>query len=89
MRAAAGRSLVKAAQLAGIELTSGCLQGRCAICRARLLAGKVGALRRPSPHAVGDPVQRADGHVLPCSVGALSDIVLAPASPWRTRVFAK
>ena len=81
--AASGRSIVKSAQSAGYELTTGCLQGRCAICRARLLSGTVAALRRPSPNAIGDAAHRADGCVLLCSVGPLSDVVLAPLSPWR------
>lgn len=77
-----GRSLVKAAAAAGIELTTGCLQGRCAICRVHLHQGRVAALRRPSPNATADPASRADGCVLACSVGALSDLVIEPLSPW-------
>lgn len=81
-RALAGQSLVKAAAAAGIRFTTGCLQGRCAICRARLVEGAVTALRRPSPHAASNPAARADGCVLMCSVGALSDLVLEPLGPW-------
>jgi len=81
--AAEGRSIVKAARAAGIVLTSGCLQGRCAICRGRLLRGKVGLIRRPSPNAVGSPLERADGCVLFCSVDARSDLVIEPLSPWH------
>lgn len=81
--AAAGRSLVKSARAAGYELTTGCLQGRCAICRARVISGTVAALRRPSPHAGGNAAARMDGCVLLCSVGPLSDVVLEPMGPWR------
>ena len=80
-----GHSVVKAAARAGYDLTRGCLQGRCTICRARLVSGTVAAIRRPSPNAIGDPVHRADGCVLLCSVGATSDLVVAPLSPWSSR----
>lgn len=81
--AAPGRALARAAAAAGIVLTTGCLQGRCAICRARLLSGSVAPVRRPSVHAVGNPADRADGCVLLCSVAATSDVVVAPLGPWR------
>jgi ferredoxin len=82
--AAAGRSIVKSAALAGYILTTGCLQGRCAICRSRLISGQVGAARRRSKHAVSDPANRPDGCVLLCSVSPLSDVIVEPLSPWRT-----
>ncbi len=77
------RSVVKAAALAGVRITSGCLQGRCAICRARLLRGSVTPLRTPSANGVGDGPVRADGTVLLCSVAADSDIEISPLGPWR------
>jgi ferredoxin len=81
---ASGRhSLVKAAALAGVRVTSGCLQGRCAICRARLLRGQVTPLRGPSKHGAGNGPLWADGTILLCSVAATSDIEIAPLSPWR------
>ena len=80
--APAGRSIVKSAAAAGYSLTTGCLQGRCAICRAELLAGSVTVLRRVSKNAVGNPAERADGCVLLCSVGPTSDLRLAALSPW-------
>ncbi len=82
-RAQAGRSLIKAAAVAGLRLTSGCLQGRCTICRAHLLRGSVMPVRSPSPNGVGPGPVRDDGTVLLCSVGATSDIEIAPLSPWR------
>jgi ferredoxin len=83
--ASRGRSIVKSAALAGYMLTTGCLQGRCAICRARLLEGDVGVLRKHSKNAVGDPASRHDGCVLLCSVGPRSDVVLEPLSPWTAQ----
>ncbi len=81
--ATAGRSVVRSAAAAGYALTTGCLQGRCAICRARLLTGEVAALRRRSKHALADPARRADGCVLLCSVEPCSDLELEALSPWR------
>jgi ferredoxin len=81
--AAPAQSLVKAAARAGYRITSGCLQGRCAICRARLLSGTVLPLRRPSPNAVGTALHSVDGLVLLCSVTAASDVEVAPLSAWR------
>jgi ferredoxin len=80
------QSLVKAAARAGYLVTTGCLQGRCAICRARLLSGAVIPLRRPSPNAVSAGAQLAAGLVLMCSVAAGSDVELAPLSAWRVPV---
>jgi len=80
--ATGGRSIARSAANAGYRLTTGCLQGRCAICRAQLISGKVGPARRPSRNAVGDPLRRADGCILLCSVSPLSDVVVAPLSPW-------
>lgn len=82
--APADRSIVKSARAAGYALTTGCLQGRCAICRSRLLAGELKVIRRPSRHAVGDPLKRADGCVLPCSLAPDSDVELETLSPWTS-----
>lgn len=79
------RSVVRAAAQAGFELAIGCLQGRCAVCRAHLRAGEVRALRRPSPNARGGPERRDDGYVLLCSIAPLSNLVLEPLSPWNSR----
>lgn len=78
------RSVLKAGAQAGVRITSGCLQGRCAICRARLLRGSVTPLRALSANSVGDGALRADGTVLLCSVAASSDLEISPLSPWRT-----
>lgn len=81
--AAPAQSLVKAAARAGYRITSGCLQGRCAICRAHLLSGTVLPLRRASPNVVGTALHSVDGLVLLCSVTAASDVEVAPLSAWR------
>lgn len=78
--AAPQQSLVRAAARAGILITSGCLQGRCAICRGKLISGAVAPLRRPSPHAVATD---GEGVVRLCSVSARSDLEIAPLSRWR------
>ena len=80
------QSLVRAAARAGLLITTGCLQGRCAICRARLLSGTVTTVRPPSPNAVGSVAQGADGLILLCSVAATSDLEVAPLSPWRAQI---
>ena len=80
-----GRSVAQAAANAGYELTTGCRQGRCAICRAWILEGKVRPIRRPSKNAVGTPAEREDGTVLLCAVGPDSDLVVGPLSPWVER----
>lgn len=78
-----GSSVFHAAQRAGYEMRTGCMQGRCAICRCRLEAGAVRSIRRPSRHAAADPARREDGHVLICSVTPTCDIELRVRSPWR------
>lgn len=59
------------------------MQGRCQICRAKLVAGTVKSLRPLSKYATVDPAAMPDGSVLPCSVVARSDVSLAPRGPWR------
>ena len=81
-----GQSLVKAAARAGYLITTGCLQGRCAICRATLVRGAVAPVRRPSPNAIGDGTRDVDGLVRLCSVAAASDVEVAPLSAWRLRL---
>ena len=78
-----GQSLVKAAARAGYLMTIGCLQGRCAICRAHLLHGTVAPLRRPSPNSVTPHNGDAADVVRLCSVSASSHLEVAPFSPWH------
>ena len=81
----AGRSIAQAASNAGYELTTGCRQGRCAICLARVLEGSVQPTRRPSKNAVGSSADRKDGCVLLCSVSPDSNVLIEPLSPWTKR----
>ena len=81
--AAPRQSLVKAAARAGYLITTGCLQGRCAICRATLLRGVVAPLRRASPNTGAVHASDDNAVVRLCSVVAGSDVELAPFSPWR------
>lgn len=78
----AGMAVFRAAELAGVRMRVGCMQGRCATCRCRVLEGAVISVREASRHAVGRPDAREDGHVLPCSVTPTCDTVLAVRSPW-------
>lgn len=81
--AAPRQSLVRAAARAGYLITTGCLQGRCAICRATLLRGSVAPLRRPSPNMTAMLASDGEAVVRLCSVVASSDLELAPFSRWR------
>ena len=76
-------SIMRAALLAGVELSAGCMQGRCQICRARLCSGTVKSLRPLSKYATVDPAAMPDGMVLPCSIVPCSDVAIAPRGPWR------
>ena len=76
-------SIMRGALLAGIELSAGCMQGRCQICRARLYSGTVKSLRPLSKYATVDPAAMPDGSVLPCSIVPRSDVIIAPRGPWR------
>ena len=77
-----GVSLVNAASNEGIKLTTGCLQGRCAICRARVLDGIFTVLKHNMKNARGTVSERADGCVLICCISANSDLLLAPLGEW-------
>ena len=76
-------SIFRAAARAGIEMSAGCMQGRCQICRSELLSGQVKSTRPISKYATVDPAALPDGYILPCSVSPLSDTTLAPRGPWR------
>ena len=79
----ANLSIFRAAARAGIEMSAGCMQGRCQICRAILLDGRVKSRRPLSPNGTVDPANLPDGYILPCSVVATSNVVIAPRGPWR------
>lgn len=76
-------SIFRAAARAGIEMSAGCMQGRCQICRGELLSGRVKSTRPISKYATVNPAALPDGYILPCSVSPLCDTILAPRGPWR------
>ena len=69
----AGRSLLLAAQDAGIELPSSCRNGTCRTCLARVVSGRIAhTIEWPGLSAE----EKAEGCVLPCVAEARSDVVL-------------
>ena len=68
-----GRSLLLAAQDAGIELPSSCRNGTCRTCLARVVEGT-------AEHRIEWPgvtrEERAEGWILPCIAEARSDLVI-------------
>ena len=82
-RCAASMSILRAAKRAGLELSSGCMQGRCYTCRSRLIEGTVRNSRALSRYATIDPAALGDGRVLLCSVSPTSDVVIVPEGPWE------
>ncbi len=71
--AAPGRSLLLAAQDAGIELPSSCRNGTCRTCLCRRLEGQ-------TRHTIEWPglsaEEKAEGWILPCVAEALGDVTL-------------
>jgi ferredoxin len=76
-------SVLRAAKNAGIELSAGCMQGRCYTCRSRLVTGTVTNSRALSRYATVDPADLGDGRILLCSVTPTSDIQIIPEGPWE------
>ncbi len=76
-------SIFRGARLAGIEMSAGCMQGRCQICRATLHSGELKSLRPLSKYATNDPAALPNNAVLPCSVVPTSNVSIAPRGPWR------
>ena len=70
---ATGRSLLLAAEDAGIELPSSCRNGTCRTCICRRLSGEV-------RHTIEWPGlsadEKAEGYILPCVAQAHSDVTL-------------
>lgn len=81
---AAHLSILRAAKNAGIELSAGCMQGRCYTCRARLVRGTVKNVRALSRYATVDPADLGDSRVLLCSVAPTDDITVRPEGPWES-----
>ena len=79
---AAGQTLLRAAEAAGIELPSSCRNGTCRTCICRVSAGNV-------RHTIDWPglsaEEKAEGWILPCVAEALGDVRLE--SPGAFSVF--
>ena len=78
-------SILRAAKNAGLELSAGCMQGRCYTCRSRLVEGKVVNSLSLSRYATVDPANLGDGRILLCSVTPTADVVVMPEGPWEVR----
>jgi len=76
-------SILRAAKNAGLELSAGCMQGRCYTCRARLLDGAVVTSRALSRYATVNPADLGEGRILLCSVTPTQDVVVMPEGPWE------
>ncbi len=79
-------SILRAAKNAGLELSAGCMQGRCYTCRSRLLEGHVVNARALSRYATVDPADLGDGRILLCSVTPTTDVIVVPEGPWADGV---
>ena len=70
-RCAEGRTLLEAAEDAGVVMTSSCRAGVCQACRTRVVDGEVDCRSD-----MLDPDDRAAGFVLPCVSWPIADCVL-------------
>jgi ferredoxin len=73
--AAPERTLLQAAEDAGIEIPSSCRNGTCRTCLRQLREGQV-HYRIAWPGLSAD--EKREGYLLPCVAYAASDLVLAP-----------
>jgi ferredoxin len=74
--APAALPLLKAAELAGLDMASSCRNGTCRTCIRRLTSGSV-HYRIEWPGLSAEEKQA--GYILPCVAYPLSDVVIAPA----------
>lgn len=72
-------TLLEAAIRAGVSLPYGCSAGNCGLCRARLVAGELAAVRHHD--FAFSAAERAQGCFLLCSRTAAGDVVLALDDP--------
>lgn len=71
--AAPDRTLLLAAEDAGIELPSSCRNGTCRTCLARAVSGRIAhTIEWPGL----SPDEKIEGYLLPCVAEARSDLVL-------------
>ncbi len=71
---AEGRTVLQAAEAAGLMLPNACRNGTCRACMQRLLAGQV-RYRIEWPGLLAE--EKAEGWILPCAAYPASDLVLA------------
>jgi ferredoxin len=77
-----GRTLLQAADAAGIELPSSCRNGTCRTCICKLLDGQV-RYRIEWPGVSAD--EKAEGWILPCVAEPVGDVTLDV--PYASPVF--
>jgi ferredoxin len=65
--------LLKAAELAGLELASSCRNGTCRTCLCKLVSGQV-VYRIEWPGLSAD--EKREGYILPCVAYPASDVVI-------------
>jgi CDP-4-dehydro-6-deoxyglucose reductase len=71
--AAAGSTVLDAAEAAGVVLEHSCRTGRCGSCKARVLSGRAGPLRAASSLTAAEA---AAGWILGCAHGAETELAL-------------
>ncbi len=77
-----GTPIAAAATRAGVRMTLGCQQGRCAICASRLVEGEARALS-------GTPQQGGADRIYPCRYTPVTDLVVEPLGPWSRDAAAR
>ena len=77
------QSILRAAKKSGLELSAGCMQGRCYTCLSVLIEGAVVNSRALSRHATVDPANLGDRKILLCSVTPVENVVVKPHGPWE------
>ncbi len=81
---AAGESILSAALAAGVALPYSCRAGRCATCKARLIAGDIEYPDGRLPPGIVAS-EAAKGEVLLCQARARSDLRIEARSPGGAR----
>lgn len=76
-------SLLEAGLRAGLGFSYGCSDGRCGLCKARLVSGQVKPLRDMS-RGLSD-TDRANGKFLLCACTAMTDVVIETAEAASSR----
>ena len=72
-------TLLEAAIRAGVSLPYGCSAGNCGLCRARLVAGELAAVRHHD--FAFSEAERAQDHFLLCSHATAGDVIIALDDP--------